>query len=1737
MRDTEQFAVMSELMEKVNQHLLKLLYGQLQSMGCLTDSSAEDTDLPVHSKIPSFYRKWLEESRAFLEGNVSEIHDIEKHVAANHFSIDMQELWKSLDELKLAWIDAPRLKTAIEAAERMLRALPDIWAGNKSARDILVADWSVEQVEVMPKINLFENFFAEVLAEVLIQHVKKYRDKNGERQIKIVEVGAGAGCANAAALRKLAPYFPAIQEYCYTDISETFLNQAIEQSGPPYPFLKYRMFNVENPVADQHLEAGGYDIVIVTNALHPVGNVRQSLRNVKALLRKNGLLILKEMTMNCLLTHLTFGLLEDWVLYEDAEQRTLSCPFLSVESWQKVLKSEGFHSIYFSSDENVTSGQHIIAAQSDGVVRQIRQQHPAAGSSSVQRQQTTEDRERTIKPNIVYTPIQNAYDDLREKTNAYLKRLVSDVLLVPYEDIDENRSFDEYGLDSIIVIELTNLLHKGLKEASNTLFFEYPTIHSLSEHLITAQREAVVTLVGWTNNEGGTKPSPDTRLSAPSSSRDRHEKRSKRKQPIFVHGRVQHTNHMEDTEPGIAVIGLSGRYPGASNVLQFWKNLKHGQDCITEMPQDRINSELDANWANEIGDEAYQRLGGFLDGVDLFDPLFFNISPREADRMDPQERLFLQTVWETLEDAGYNRRPRSEQTGIFVGATSVNGNAASIANRVSHYFHFKGPSMALDTMCSSSLTAIHLACESIRQGECRMAIAGGVQLLVQPYTVVDRFLPGGAVTGEGVGAVLLKPLLQAEADGDRIYAVIKGCSVNHAGRTGGYAAGEAKDQAELITKTLNKAGVDPSSISYFETQGNGVSYGDLNEIKGMITAFGRQTKPPHCAIGSVKSNLGHLGAAAGIAGLTKVLLQLKYAELVPAIHTEKMDADFQFEGTPFYMQRESTKWQHNVYQEGEQKRELPLRAGINAIGIGGTNACLILEQYAAPIREDESISELQLIVLSGRSHGQLKEYAKRLALFLREERETYGMGSCLTDVAYTLQTKREEMEVRAALVVASSEQLIEKLLSFSNGIELQGVFTGNCRETTLELDLFDCVDGEDFVNKLVIGRQLPKIAKLWTRGVPISWELLQRHMEPSFISLPLYPFKEERYRISQQSMDHLLSKRMMPLHPMLDTIDSRSSLHEGIVYRKTLRSQDPLVQHYKVEGRCVLPKVALLEMALAAGAQIKKEGERFKLTNVTWFEPVVMDATEKIMYLKIREKNSVLHFEIYSRSDAESIVIHASGCYQFLFEPLQEISFSLEDWRAADAAPFDTAQFVNSYFSERDIHYGSYYQGITQLWTKKESALSLIAFDQGLQRLYQDDFHLGIWDCAVQTIMVLLRDNHQHPIRQILSVVEVEKVGPLSSRMYAYVKTSRSELIDIFLVNAHGQICLSLKGLVFSGAAGAETGDVSGSTVLEFPAWSTPVYVSKPKFGEEGLSGSITRIIRSEPLHIELFKTHWHQIKNGYPFSKSPASLTEIRALVEEGEDIQHLLLKTKSSKQVEVCLCGKQANETVVLFAGFGLTASQWYYQIKDWKSHYQLLIIHPPGVGLSEDNGDLSFAGISNTCSEVLEALNITTPVHVIGTSWGGMLAQAFARYFPQKVKSLVLVASLYEVKHIEKEQLKEIFKHDFDRNHKLEEFELIEQSEFVNPVLQKYIVIHQTNGFDTYNLLPYITVPTLIISGKIDQVADYNQANLLLSRIPNAKLVEINGGHGCNITHYEELNAVVQHYFADQRQLVSL
>ncbi|MEM6602158.1 MAG: beta-ketoacyl synthase N-terminal-like domain-containing protein, partial [Verrucomicrobiota bacterium] len=615
-------------------------------------------------------------------------------------------------------------------------------------------------------------------------------------------------------------------------------------------------------------------------------------------------------------------------------------------------------------------------------------------------------------------------------------------------------------------------------------------------------------------------------------------KKSREKAPgDLIERRERFPTPISNPEP-IAVIGLSGRYPGADDLTAFWNNLRSGKDSITEIPEERW--ELEHFYDAEIGKagKSYSKWGGFVADVDQFDPLFFNISPRVAENMDPQTRLFLEESWKALEDSGYvpHGLSKKERVGVFAGVfwtdyqlyratlnqTQTSSFVSSVANTVSYHLDFSGPSIGLDTQCSSSLTAIHLACESIQKGESSMALAGGVNLSLHPskYTWLSSSLflsskgkcesfgagGDGYVPSEGVGVAVLKPLSKAQRAGDHIYGVIKGTAINHGGKSSGFTVPNPKAQAEVIVEAMKRAGVQAEEISYLEAHGTGTSLGDPIEIAGLSKAFERGNHDQAgqwCSIGSLKSNIGHAESAAGIGGVTKVLLQLKHGQLVPSLHSGTLNPNIDFGKTPFRVQQVLADWE----TEGGR----PRMAGVSSFGAGGSNAHVIIEEY----QEERGMQHEALkqegpfiIPLSAKNEERLEELVRKLLDYLNGQSAI--VNPQLSDLAYTLQMGREAMESRLALVVNELEELKMRLAGYQKG-ERKDLLIGDVKKDQSDF-LLEGAAGKGYIEIAVKNKESKSLAQLWVKGVEIDWDLLyEEGQKPNKVSLPTYPFARKHY--------------------------------------------------------------------------------------------------------------------------------------------------------------------------------------------------------------------------------------------------------------------------------------------------------------------------------------------------------------------------------------------------------------------------------------------------------------------------------------------------------------------------------------------------------------------------------------------------------------------------------------------------
>ncbi|MDC0708175.1 amino acid adenylation domain-containing protein [Stigmatella sp. ncwal1] len=603
-----------------------------------------------------------------------------------------------------------------------------------------------------------------------------------------------------------------------------------------------------------------------------------------------------------------------------------------------------------------------------------------------------------------------------------LAKVVGEVLGVP--DVHTDRNFFELGAHSVHLVKL----HLRLKEELGVSvpvvdLFGNPTIRALAGHLGATGAELV---------------------------------------PAVADAPVEEAPR-EQADQDIAIIGMSGRFPGAASLDQFWQNLVQGVESISTFTDEELLAAGVS--ATAFQDPRYVRASAVLDGHDQFDADFFSLTPREARSLDPQQRVFLECAWEALEHAGYPPSACNAVVGVYAGKSVshyrypypdltkpisffqdlVSQDKDFLATQTSYKLDLRGPSVNLQTACSTSLVSVSVACDALLNGNCDMALAGGVAIKV-PHKVGYLYEEGsifsrdghcrpfdakasGTIPGSGAGVVVLKRLSQALADGDRVLAVIKGSAINNDGhRKVGFMAPGVEGQADVVRRAHRRAGVDPRTISYIEAHGTGTALGDPIEVAALTQAFGGQGQPGTCAIGSVKSNIGHLDSAAGIAGLIKAVLALQHRTLPPSIHFEQPNPQLDFQHSPFYVVAKATPWQ---VENG------PRRAGVSSFGIGGTNAHIVLEE--APAWVDAGAGALQtdrsphILALSARSNEALRRLVGRYRTLLE------GSEVPLADVCFSANTGRVAFEHRLAVVGTDRGRVADLLGAAERGEERPGL--------------------------------------------------------------------------------------------------------------------------------------------------------------------------------------------------------------------------------------------------------------------------------------------------------------------------------------------------------------------------------------------------------------------------------------------------------------------------------------------------------------------------------------------------------------------------------------------------------------------------------------------------------------------------------------------------------------------------
>ncbi|MBL4670728.1 MAG: polyketide synthase dehydratase domain-containing protein, partial [Arenicella sp.] len=718
----------------------------------------------------------------------------------------------------------------------------------------------------------------------------------------------------------------------------------------------------------------------------------------------------------------------------------------------------------------------------------------------------------------------------------------------------------------------------------------------------------------------------------------------------------------------IAIIGMSGRFPRANNTEEFWQNLAQGINCIDDFPKKRCE-DFEPILRNPFytefltGDSIklehikdVQSKAGYLNQIDFFDADFFGIPPSEATYMDPHQRVALENAWQTMENAGYGGdKLVGSKTGVFVGKEGTNyslyrycssqdpmqltGSWESImVSRINYLFNFRGPCMIIDTACSAGLVSVHMAAQSILNGECEQAIAGGINLSItgefdskylggmnmdsveSDEKTVRTFDAGanGTVWGEGVGFVMLKPLSKAIADGDFIHAVIKGSAINNDGASNGLTAPNADAQEEVVVDAWEKAGINPETLSYIEAHGTGTVLGDPIEFKGLTNAFRRYTKKRlFCAIGSLKTNMGHLVAASGSASLFKVIKSIQTKSIAPTINFNSPNPYINFLSSPLYVSDRLQQW-----KEGD----FPRRAALSSFGFSHTNCHMVIEE--APQRKvGVAKRPAYCFTLSAKKQHLLLDYLDRYKRFAADSNWN------IADLCFTANTGRGHYPYRLAIVTSSEAEFRQQLeVAYQQLLGSQGesfsehtifyaqhsvVSDKKKQRATGEITAKQQKEISQQANVLLEQyldisdiESVCKLAQEYVTGAQVQWDNFYIDEKRCRLPLPTYPFEEKRYwaepKISQVSS---FNNR---IHPLLDrrVPDTQTSnLEKKWIYESEFSNETHwILTDHKIKNTGVVPGTTYLEMVRAAITDALR-WQSLELNDLFFLQPMVVETS------------------------------------------------------------------------------------------------------------------------------------------------------------------------------------------------------------------------------------------------------------------------------------------------------------------------------------------------------------------------------------------------------------------------------------------------------------------------------------------------------------------------------------------------
>lgn len=826
------------------------------------------------------------------------------------------------------------------------------------------------------------------------------------------------------------------------------------------------------------------------------------------------------------------------------------------------------------------------------------------------------------------------------------------------------------------------------------------------------------------------------------------------------------------TNEDIAIVGMAVKLPEANTYKEFWNNILSCGDYINTFPENRKKDMAPYFEAKDIDVNKIQYMeGAYIDEINQFDYEFFRISPKEASLMDPNHRLFLEVAWQAIEDAGMGGdKLVGSKTGVYVGYASnekdqygnfiydtnptmvdlsVVGNMSSVlASRIAYILDLKGPSVMIDTACSSSLVAVHQACVGIKNGDCDIAIVGGVKIHILPTTEIKLGIEAsdgktksfddasdGTGMGEGVVAMVLKPLKAAQKDKDNVYAVIKGSAINQDGASIGITAPNVSAQTDVILQACKNANIDISTLGYIEAHGTGTKLGDPIEIEGISDAFKKSTKKKQfCAIGSLKTNIGHLYEASGITSLLKATLALKYKTIPPSINFNLPNCRINFEDSPVFFADREMKW---------NREEFPRRCGVSSFGYSGTNCHVILEEAPEPLeKENTNRNDLHVLTLSAKSPESLDSMIAAYEAFFREADD----GLSIEDICYTANTRRGQYKYRKAFMFKDVEQLKKQLCKSVNGqesnmlIKQQNGVQQIIQEDIAKLSKLASQKIKDYSETSEDEDLLGEICELYMRGAKVDWSPLYINKNVKTVSIPTYQFKKNRVWFSVAKMrphtigssgNSMYAKKVAPL---VDTCILKTVNME--VY-STCFSADEYweVQGHQIENMCMMTGSLYMEMIHSIMSNHYPD-KLFEFTKVEFKSLALLDEEFKEVHTIIEKRADdwVFRIGLPCKGDEEATVF-AEGEIRIINEYEQE---NIDISALKERCNYHVEETNQNILGRGHIKLGERWINYKDIYYRKGESLAQIElpiqFREDLKEMY---IHPAIVDSALNVLSII----------------------------------------------------------------------------------------------------------------------------------------------------------------------------------------------------------------------------------------------------------------------------------------------------------------------------------------------------------------------------------------------------------------